>query len=106
MRYEGTYIFVQTIKGLGGYPSGIAGKGLLMMSGGIDSPVAGFLTLRKGVNLTAIHYASPPYTSGKALQKVVDLLEKLQIYTILKYYLVVVRLPKYKIGFRTSKRLE
>lgn len=81
LRYEGTYIFVQTIKGLGGYPSGIAGKGLLMMSGGIDSPVAGFLTLRKGVNLTAIHYASPPYTSGKALQKVVDLLEKLAVYT-------------------------
>ncbi len=81
LRYEGTYIFLETIKGLGGYPSGIAGKGLLMMSGGIDSPVAGFLTLRKGVNLTAIHYASPPYTSGKALQKVVDLLETLANYT-------------------------
>lgn len=81
LRYEGTYIFVQTMKGLGGYPSGIAGKGLLMMSGGIDSPVAGFLTLRKGVNITAIHYASPPYTSGKSLQKVVDLLEVLANYT-------------------------
>ncbi len=81
LRYEGTYIFLKTIKGLGGYPSGIAGKGLLMMSGGIDSPVAGFLTLRKGVNLTAIHYASPPYTSEKALQKVVDLLEELANYT-------------------------
>lgn len=82
LRCEGTYIFVKTIKGLGGYPSGMAGNGLLMMSGGIDSPVAGFLTIKKGVNLTAIHYASPPYTSDAALQKVVDLLEILANYTI------------------------
>ena len=82
LRCEGTYIFVKTIKGLGGYPSGIAGKGLLMMSGGIDSPVAGFLTLKKGVNVMAIHYASPPYTSMQSLQKVVDLLEVLAKYTI------------------------
>lgn len=81
LRYEGTYIFVNSIKGLGGYPSGIAGKGLLMMSGGIDSPVAGFLTIRKGVNITAIHYASPPFTSDMALQKVIDLLEVLAGYT-------------------------
>ncbi len=82
LRCEGTYIFVKNIKGLGGYPSGVAGNGLLMMSGGIDSPVAGFLTVKKGVNLTAIHYASPPYTSDGALQKVVDLLEVLANYTL------------------------
>jgi len=82
LRCEGTYIFVKSIKGLGGYPSGVAGKGLLMMSGGIDSPVAGFLTIKKGVNLTAIHYASPPYTSDAALQKVVDLLEVLAKFTL------------------------
>ena len=82
LRCEGTYIFVKNIKGLGGYPSGVAGKGLLMMSGGIDSPVAGFLTIKKGVNLTAIHYASPPYTSDAALQKVVDLLEVLAKFTL------------------------
>ena len=81
LRCEGTYIFVKEIKGLGGYPSGIQGKGLLMMSGGIDSPVAGFLTIKKGVDLTAIHYYSPPYTSLNALQKVVDLLQKLAVYT-------------------------
>ena len=81
LRSEGTYIFVKEIKGLGGYPSGIQGKGLLMMSGGIDSPVAGFLTIKKGVDLTAIHYYSPPYTSLNALQKVVDLLQKLAVYT-------------------------
>lgn len=82
LRCEGTYIFVKTIKGLGGYPSGIAGKGLLMMSGGIDSPVAGYLSIRKGVNVMAIHYASPPYTSMQSLQKVVDLLEVLARYTL------------------------
>lgn len=82
LRTEGTYIFVNSIPGLGGQPSGMAGRGLLMMSGGIDSPVAGFLSLRKGVNLTAIHFASPPYTSDMALQKVIDLLEELAKYTL------------------------
>ena len=82
LRSEGTYIYTKTLYGLGGYPSGIGGNGLLMMSGGIDSPVAGFLTIRKGINIWAIHFASPPYTSDMALQKVVDLLEKLALYTL------------------------
>lgn len=81
LRSEGTYLYVETIKGLGGYPSGTAGCGLLMMSGGIDSPVAGFLSLKKGINLKAIHFASPPYTSDLALQKVVDLTEVLTNYS-------------------------
>ncbi len=75
LRCEGTYVYLNEIKGLGGYPSGIGGSGILMMSGGLDSPVAGFLTMKKGVNLKAIHYFSPPYTSLNALQKVVDLLQ-------------------------------
>ena len=81
LRYEGTYVFLNDIKGLGGYPGGMNGYGLLMMSGGLDSPVAGFLSIKKGVNLKAIHYFSPPYTSLNALQKVVDLLEKIAIYS-------------------------
>lgn len=81
LRTEGTYIFVKNIKGLGGYPAGIGGTGLLMMSGGLDSPVAGFLTIKKGVTIKAIHYASPPYTSLNSLQKVVDLLQVLCNYT-------------------------
>lgn len=81
LRREGTFLYTQTYKGLGGYPSGIAGSGLLMVSGGIDSPVAGFLSIKKGVNLSAIHFASPPYTSDLALQKVIDLLERLALYT-------------------------
>lgn len=79
-RNEGVYIYTNEIKGLGGYPSGIAGNGLVMMSGGIDSPVASFLSMKKGIKISAIHYASPPYTSDLALQKVFDLLEQLSIY--------------------------
>ncbi len=79
-RSEGIYVYTNSIKGLGGYPSGIAGKGLVMMSGGIDSPVASFLAMKKGVLTSAIHFASPPYTSDMALQKVIDLLEQLSIY--------------------------
>jgi thiamine biosynthesis protein ThiI len=82
LRVEGTYIFVNTIKGLGGYPSGMAGSGLLMISGGIDSPVAGFLAIKKGIKVTALHFASPPYTSDMALQKVIDLTEELTKYTL------------------------
>lgn len=79
-RIEGIYVYTNSIKGLGGYPSGVAGKGLVMMSGGIDSPVASYLAMRKGVLVSAIHFASPPYTSDLALQKVIDLLEQLSIY--------------------------
>ncbi|MDD4387857.1 MAG: THUMP domain-containing protein [Bacilli bacterium] len=76
LRHEGTYIYINSIKGLGGFPGGVSGKGLLMLSGGIDSPVAGFLALKKGIDLVALHFASPPYTSDMALQKVIDLLQK------------------------------
>lgn len=84
-----TYIFFDKIKGAGGYPVGISGKGLLMLSGGIDSPVAGYLTLKRGVSLDIIHFASPPYTSQKALDKVIELskhylnyMDKVVIYNI------------------------
>lgn len=80
VRYEGTFIFTKTIMGLGGLPSGSLGKGLLMISGGIDSVVAGFLSVKKGLEIEAVHYASPPYTSDNALQKVVDLLEVIAPY--------------------------
>lgn len=91
LRNEGTYLYTSNIKGLGGYPSGIAGKGLVMMSGGIDSPVATYLAIRKGVWVSAIHFASPPYTSDMALQKVIDLLEQLSVYqtnNVIKLYVV------------------
>ena len=80
LRSEGTYLYVETIKGLGGYPSEVGGRALLMMSGGIDSVVAGYLTIKKGIKVTALHFASPPYTSDLALQKVVDLCEVVKNY--------------------------
>ena len=81
VRFEGTFIFTDVHMGLGGFPSGILGKTVLMISGGIDSVVAGFEVIKKGMDVEAVHFASPPYTSDMALQKVVDLLEELTVYT-------------------------
>ena len=80
VRRDHTYIMAKTIKGAGGYPVGIGGKALLMISGGIDSPVAGYLTMKRGVAIECIHFASMPYTSTSALEKVVRLVEKLSFY--------------------------
>jgi len=81
LRNEGTYIYLRNYLGMGGLPAGTGGNGLLMMSGGIDSPVAGFLALRKGITLKAIHFASPPHTSNLSLQKVVDLTKEISKYS-------------------------
>lgn len=80
-RFEAAYIYTNAINGLGGYPSGIQGNGLVMMSGGLDSPVSAFLCMNKGVNVSAIHFFSPPYTSYSSLQKVIDLLEVVSEYS-------------------------
>ena len=80
VRDEGTFIFTKVNYGMGGLPYGSLGKGMLMISGGIDSVVAGYLSIKKGLEIEAVHYASPPYTSDNALQKVVDLLETLAPY--------------------------
>ena len=73
IRTEGTIIYTNCIKGLGGYPVGIQGKGLLMLSGGIDSPVAGYLSLKRGVDLECLYFESPPHTSIEAKNKVITL---------------------------------
>ncbi|MDR1794285.1 MAG: tRNA 4-thiouridine(8) synthase ThiI [Erysipelotrichaceae bacterium] len=65
-----TYIMAGSIAGAGGFPVGIGGKALLLLSGGIDSPVAAVLTMKRGVWVEAVHFASPPYTSEAALDKV------------------------------------
>lgn len=77
IRSEAAYLSYETIKGAGGLPVGTAGKGMLMLSGGIDSPVAGYLALKRGVDIEAVHFASPPYTSPGALKKAQDLARKL-----------------------------
>lgn len=73
IRNEGTYIYINELKGIGGYPVGIQGKGLLMLSGGIDSPVAGYLSLKRGVDLECLYFESPPHTSIDAKNKVIKL---------------------------------
>lgn len=67
------YIYSHTIKGAGGLPVGTNGKAMLLLSGGIDSPVAGYMISKRGVELEAVYFNAPPYTSERAKQKVIDL---------------------------------
>ena len=80
VRDEGTYIFTKTILGAGGYPLGVGGKAMMMISGGIDSPVASYLMMKRGVTIECIHFASPPYTSEAVIYKLNDLLHVLNKY--------------------------
>ncbi|RHW49988.1 tRNA 4-thiouridine(8) synthase ThiI [Bombilactobacillus bombi] len=80
IRFDGAYLSSQTFPGAGGLPVGTAGKAALMLSGGIDSPVAGYLAMKRGVEVEMIHFYSPPYTSEHALQKAQDLTVKLTKY--------------------------
>lgn len=77
IRDRATYIHTQAKRGAGGIPVGTGGKAAILMSGGIDSPVAAYMMAKRGVKLTAIHFASPPYTSERAEDKVFTLLTKL-----------------------------
>ncbi len=81
-RQEGAYIYSEVIPALGGLPIGSSGKAMLMLSGGIDSPVAGWLAMKRGLKLEAVHFHSFPYTSERAQQKVIDLAAKLAVYSI------------------------
>lgn len=78
---EKAYIRGNQIKGAGGMPVGSSGKGLILISGGIDSPVAAYMMAKRGISLTGIHFASPPYTSPRSEQKVHDLLSKVARYS-------------------------
>ena len=80
IRETSTYIYHEEIKGSGGYPVGVAGKGLLMLSGGIDSPVAGYLAMKRGIKIECLYFESPPHTSVQAKNKVKELVKKLSIY--------------------------
>ncbi|MBS4176015.1 tRNA uracil 4-sulfurtransferase ThiI [Lederbergia citrea] len=81
IRQEAAYISGEVIQGAGGFPAGSSGKAMLMLSGGIDSPVAGYLTMKRGVGIEAVHFHSPPFTSERAKQKVLDLADKLAQYS-------------------------
>ncbi|WP_312908668.1 tRNA uracil 4-sulfurtransferase ThiI [Tissierella praeacuta] len=78
---QNVYIYADKIKGYGGMPIGTNGKGLLLLSGGIDSPVAGFLMAKRGVEISAVHYHSYPFTSERSEEKVKDLASILSRYT-------------------------
>ena len=81
IRKDHTFIYYNSYNGLGGYPSGIQGKGLLMLSGGIDSPVAGFLAMKRGIKIEAVYFEAIPHTSLEAREKVITLVNKLKVYT-------------------------
>ena len=125
IRSEGTYIYTKEVLGLGGYPVGVQGKGLLMLSGGIDSPVAGYLALKRGVDLEYLYFESPPHTSLEAKNKVIKLASIIDKYSgnikvhvvpftelqeaIYKnvpdtYIITIMRRMMYRIAERVSKR--
>ena len=125
IRCEGVYIYENRIKGLGGYPVSTLGRGLLMLSGGIDSPVAGYLTIKRGVELYYLYFESRPHTSIEARNKVRDLARKLEKYntngklmvvnftkiqeTIYKnldttYLITIMRRMMYRIAERVAKK--
>ena len=80
VRDFGAYVHVNQIQGAGGMPVGTGGKAAILISGGIDSPVAAYMLSKRGVSLTAVHFASPPYTSERAEKKVKDLLKQVSKY--------------------------
>ncbi|WP_028611250.1 tRNA uracil 4-sulfurtransferase ThiI [Paenibacillus harenae] len=78
---EAVYLYYEVITAAGGFPYGSNGKALLLLSGGIDSPVAGWMALRKGLELEAVHFHSYPFTSDKAKDKVIELAKRLSYYS-------------------------
>lgn len=77
VRKEAVYLSCETIYGTGGLPVGSSGKAMLMLSGGFDSPVAGYLAMKRGLEIEAVHFFSPPFTSERAKKKVIDISKKL-----------------------------
>ena len=80
IRDFGAYIHADPVRGAGGMPVGTGGRAVILISGGIDSPVAAYMMAKRGLRLTAVHFASPPYTSARAEDKVVRLLQKVSRY--------------------------
>lgn len=78
---ESAYLYTEIIEGMGGLPAGTNGRGMLLLSGGIDSPVAGWMMARRGVGIDAVHFYSFPYTSERSREKVMDLARILAVYS-------------------------
>lgn len=75
-----TYIFHKKIPGIGGLPIGSGGRGIVLLSGGIDSPVAAISAMKRGIKIDCMHFSTPPYTSEKVLEKIKTLIEKLKVF--------------------------
>ena len=89
VRKEAIYLSCETIQGAGGLPVGSSGKAMLMLSGGIDSPVAGYLAMKRGLEIEAVHFFSPPFTSERSKEKVIDLSKMLaEIYGSMTLHIV------------------
>ncbi len=99
VRQEGVYVFSEIVYGLGGFPFGSNGKAMLMLSGGIDSPVAGWLAMKRGLRIEAVHFHSYPYTSERAKQKVIELTRKLSTYAK-EIRLHLVPFTEIQVGFK------
>lgn len=104
IRDNETYLFMNSIKGLGGFPVGVAGKGLSLLSGGIDSPVATFLAMKQGILAEGIHFDSSPLTPIESAQKVIDLAKKLALYTP-NHEFVVYMVPFHSIHLEILKNI-
>lgn len=103
IRHSEAFIFSESIPGTGGYPVGSNGRAMLMISGGIDSPVAGWLSMRRGLEIEGVHFHSYPYTSERAKQKVVDLTRKLAGYTPDRIVLHMVPLTEIQTQLNQSR---
>lgn len=80
LRQEASYLSAHSYPGAGGYPLGMNGKVMMLLSGGIDSPVASYLLLRRGLRIECLHFAAPPYTSAAVIDKLTDIIKVLNVY--------------------------
>nr|WP_168120749.1 tRNA uracil 4-sulfurtransferase ThiI [Paenibacillus sp. HB172176] len=100
---EATYIFCEVIPCAGGFPFGSNGKAMLLLSGGIDSPVAGWMAMRKGLEIEAVHFHSYPFTSEQAKDKVIALAKRLSYYSGIPLKLHLVPFTDIQTAFAGSK---
>lgn len=105
IRERGAYIHPGQIHGAGGLPVGTSGKAMLLISGGIDSPVAGYMMAKRGLEVLAVHFVSPPYTSEHALEKVRTLCKKMGAYTG-RVYLNIVPFTRIQESIRDNSPSE
>lgn len=80
IRSDAAYLYAHSYLGAGGYPLGMNGRALMLLSGGIDSPVASYLLLRRGVRIECLHFAAPPYTNSAVIDKLKDIIKILNVY--------------------------